>query len=202
MTSDSSGHDTPVQASRGFTVPSSLDGNHESSLSSDLAVLGALLDDTLRRQISEEFLETLENVRRTCDENLASSMVELEQLDLTTASQLVRAFSMYFHLANVAEQTHRGRQGHREREMNRGPLDRVTTLIDDALREGRLQHSDVVDAVQQLDVRPVFTAHPTEAARRSVLIKLRAVSDLLEDGIQGPHSIQQRRLRRAAEVID
>ena len=108
---------------------------------------------------------------------------------------------MYFHLANVAEQTHRGRQGHREREMNRGPLDRVTTLIDDALREGRLQHSDVVDAVQQLDVRPVFTAHPTEAARRSVLIKLRAVSDLLEDGIQGPHSIQQRRLRRAAEVL-
>ena len=202
MTNESSNHDVSASSARGFTFPVPPTVEHESSLSSDLATLGALLDDTLRRQISDEFLEILESVRRTCEENLESSMLQLEQLDLTTSSQLVRAFSMYFHLANVAEQTHRGRQSLRARELNRSPLDRVTTLIEDALSEGRLEHSQVEEAVHQLDVRPVFTAHPTEAARRSVLIKLRAVSDLLEEGIQGSKSNQQRRLRRAAEVID
>ena len=104
-------------------------------------------------------------MRRASDEDLESSMELLEGLDLTTSSQLVRAFSTYFHLANVAEQTHRGRQG---RDQDQGPLARVTTLIEVALAEGRLERADVEAAVRQLDVRPVFTAHPTEAARRSV----------------------------------
>jgi phosphoenolpyruvate carboxylase len=185
---------------RGFATPLSDAEPEGSSLESDLVMLGSLLDQTLRRQISEAFLDTLDVVRRASDEDLESSMELLEGLDLTTSSQLVRAFSTYFHLANVAEQTHRGRQG---RDLDQGPLARVTTLIEVALAEGRLERADVEAAVRQLDVRPVFTAHPTEAARRSVLIKLRAVSDLLDEAVLARRGTSdERRRRRAAEVID
>jgi phosphoenolpyruvate carboxylase len=166
-------------------------------------MLGALLDETLRRQISEQFLTTLDQVRRASEEDLESSIQLLEPLDLVTSSQLVRAFSMYFHLANVAEQTHRGRQRRDARDAEEGPLARITQLVERALAEGRLEIAQVREAVHNLEVRPVFTAHPTEAARRSVLIKLRAVSDLLDQSVLTPHdSNDERRRRRAAEVID
>ncbi|MFZ1063150.1 MAG: phosphoenolpyruvate carboxylase [Acidimicrobiales bacterium] len=184
---------------RGFAAPLAHEARG-SSLESDLAMLGSLLDQTLRRQISERFLDTLDAVRRASDDDLDSSMTLLAQLDLATSSQLVRAFSTYFHLANVAEQTHRGRQ---ERGTDQGPLARVSGLIEEALAEGRLDLDTVQNAVLELDVRPVFTAHPTEAARRSVLIKLRAVSDLLDESVFARRGTDhQHRLRRAAEVID
>ncbi len=189
-------------STRGFSSPPLTRVAGESSLEADLSMLGSLLDQTLRRQISDDFLETLEAVRKSCDEDLTSSMQLLEKLDIVTASQLVRAFSMYFHLANVAEQTHRGRLSRHNRDENNSPLQRVTTLIEEALRDGRLVSDQVEEAVRHLDVRPVFTAHPTEAARRSVLIKLRAVSDLLDESNARPGLSEERRQRRAAEVID
>ena len=112
-------------------------------------MLGSLLEETLRRQLSEQFLETLALVRRTSASDLESSMQFLEGLDLTTTSQLVRAFSMYFHLANVTEQTHRGRQSRDARDADEGPLARVTTLIEKALAEGRIEHAQVNEAVRK-----------------------------------------------------
>src|ERR1700677_5325743 len=188
---------------RVFAAPETSVIGGGSSLDSDLAMLGSLLDQTLARQVSGAFLDTVERVRQAADEDLDSSIEELESLDLATTSQLVRAFSMYFHLANVAEQTHRGRQGRGDRDDDRGPLNRVTDLIEEALAAGELERSDVEDAVRQLDVRPVFTAHPTEAARRSVLIKLRAVSDLLDERVSVRRvATEERRWRRAAEMVE
>jgi phosphoenolpyruvate carboxylase len=188
---------------RGFGAPVLASKESDTTLESDILMLGSLLDETLRRQLSEQFLNTLELVRRASEDDLESSMRVLEGLDLTTTSQLVRAFSMYFHLANVAEQTHRGRQSRDARDADDGPLARVTTLIEKALAEGRLASEQVQEAARNLDVRPVFTAHPTEAARRSVLIKLRAVSDLLDQSVgAGRDRTIERRRRRAGEVID
>ena len=79
------------------------------ALYGDLDALSAMLDDTLRRQMSEEFLALVESVRSSAGRDMELSFREFENLDLETASQLVRAFSMYFHLANVTEQTHRAR---------------------------------------------------------------------------------------------
>jgi len=87
---------------RGFASPLGDTEPEDSSLEADLVMLGSLLDQTLRRQISEAFLDTLDTVRRASDDDLESSMELLDGLDLATSSQLVRAFSMYFHLANVA----------------------------------------------------------------------------------------------------
>jgi phosphoenolpyruvate carboxylase len=192
-----------VAAPRVFASPDISIVGGASSLESDLAMLGSLLDQTLARQVSGAFLDTVERVRQAADEDLDTSIEELEKLDLATTSQLVRAFSMYFHLANVAEQTHRGRQGRGDRDEDRGPLNRVTELIEDALAAGELKRADVEEAVRQLDVRPVFTAHPTEAARRSVLIKLRAVSDLLDERVSARRvANEDRRWRRAAEMVE
>jgi phosphoenolpyruvate carboxylase len=198
----SNGLESPSTEPRSFVFFDS-PGDDPTSLDYDLAFLGSLLDQTLRRQVSADFLDTVDMVRKACDEDLAASMEQLGKLDLTTASQLVRAFSTYFHLANVAEQTHRGRKGGHQNTDDTSPLWRLTEQIRGALADGSLSIDEVRSAVSQLDVRPVFTAHPTEAARRSVLIKLRAISDLLDEGVSvEKRSSNDRRLRRATEIVD
>src|ERR1035437_3132758 len=146
------------------TPPAFIDDRE--SLYGDLNALSALLDDTLRRQTSEEFLSLVESVRSSAGRDMDLSFREFENLDLETASQLVRAFSMYFHLANVTEQTHRARQGRQRRNDDDGPLARVADEILRAMANGTVTTEQVAAAVNQLAVRPVFTAHPTEAARR------------------------------------
>ena len=190
-------------AIRGFAFSEPLSNRDATTLEADLAMLGAHLDDTLRRQAPDDFLTTVQLVRDSCRGDLETSIRQLERLDLATSSRLVRAFSMYFHLANVAEQTHRARQGRRKRDAAVSPLAKVTDLIAGALVEGRLDLDTVRAAVADLDVRPVFTAHPTEAARRSVLTKLRSISDLLDEGVMTPEgSNLARRDRRVAEIVD
>src|SRR5688572_33414111 len=100
----------------------------------------------------------------------------LRDVDVTTAIRLVRAFGAYFHLANVTEQTHRGRELRRRRAERGGWFDRAAARA----RERGKSAEEVEAAARALAVRLVFTAHPTEAARRSVLAKLRTVADLLE----------------------
>ncbi|MBW4077192.1 MAG: phosphoenolpyruvate carboxylase [Acidobacteria bacterium] len=172
-------------------------------LESDLTMLGSLLDQTLLRQISEEFLTIVKKVRASSDQDLDATIQQLKKLDLQTSSQLARAFSIYFHLANIAEQTHRSRKGRRKRQNRQSPLARVVRMIDTAIVEGHLEAATVQRAVEKLDVRPVFTAHPTEAARRSVLMKLRTIGDLLDESVVTPEGNDStRRQRRAAEVVE
>jgi phosphoenolpyruvate carboxylase len=169
----------------------------------DLSALAAMLDDTLRRQESEGFLALVESVRSSAGDDMDHSFREFENLDLETASQLVRAFSMYFHLANVTEQTHRARQGRQRRNDDDGPLARVAVEILRAMNAGTVSSADVAAAVGSLAVRPVFTAHPTEAARRSVLLKLRSISTLLDEASSSNSPLRETlRQRRAAEIID
>ncbi len=200
--SDASNEDRAVTEPRGFASFEPV--FHDADLlESDLAMLGSLLDQTLLRQVSEEFLTIVKRVRASSDQDLDATIHQLKTLDLQTSSQLARAFSIYFHLANIAEQTHRSRKGRRKRQSRQSPLARVARMIQSAIDEGHLDAATVQRAVTKLDVRPVFTAHPTEAARRSVLTKLRTISDLLDESVVTPEgNDSNRRLRRAGEVVE
>ncbi|WP_229814417.1 phosphoenolpyruvate carboxylase, partial [Streptomyces thermoviolaceus] len=156
--------------------------------------LGDLLGETLVRQEGPELLDLVEKVRRLTREDGEAAAELLRGTELETAAKLVRAFSTYFHLANVTEQVHRGRELRARRAAEGGQLARTVDRLKDADPEHLRQ------TVRNLNVRPVFTAHPTEAARRSVLNKLRRIAALLETPVVA--SDRRRLDRRLAENID
>ncbi|MFD5098382.1 phosphoenolpyruvate carboxylase [Streptomyces albidochromogenes] len=175
---------------------SSADQNSNTSaeLRADIRRLGDLLGETLVRQEGPELLELVERVRALTRTDGEAAAELLGDTDLETAARLVRAFSTYFHLANVTEQVHRGREMRAKRAEEGGLLARTADRLKDADPE-HLRHT-----VKNLNVRPVFTAHPTEAARRSVLNKLRRIAELLETPVISAD--RRRHDLRLAESID
>jgi len=148
----------------------------DANLRADIRRLGGLLGQTLARQEGQPLLDLVEEVRGLVRTDGAAAARRLAEVDLTTATQLARAFSTYFHLANITEQVHRARELRRQRATGGAWLDRAAQLI----REREVSRAEIAAAAGRLAVRPVFTAHPTEAARRSILAKLRAVADELD----------------------
>ena len=180
--------------------------NDDSQLRGDIRLLGGLLGETLVRQHDESLLELVEEVRTLTkrirskdseDRVLASAELDrlIGELDLETAIRLVRAFSAYFYLANVAEQAHRIAAGPRSGALA-DTVDRIlATAVDPEL---------VADVVTRLEMRPVFTAHPTEAARRSLRTKTIRIAALIEERSRMmDRPVDVARIdRRLAELID
>ncbi len=163
-----------------------------SALRADIRRLGDLLGETLVRQEGTELLELVERVRALTRSDGEAAAALLRRTDLATATKLVRAFSTYFHLANITEQVHRGRELRARRAAEGGNLSRTA----DMLKEADPDH--LRETVRNLGVRPVFTAHPTEAARRSVLTKLRRIAELLEN--TDPNERRRTDLRLAENI--
>ena len=170
----------------------------DAGLRSDVRRLGDLLGQTLVRQEGPELLHLVEEVRKAVREGSGDQI--LSDLSVEDSVQLVRAFSTYFHLANVAEQVHRARVLADARATGGSWLARAVDRIEAALKTQHPGHElskeDIAYWVSTMSVRPVFTAHPTEAARRSVLNKLGTIADLLDD----PRNPSQQ--SRLAETID
>lgn len=204
----------------------------DAALRSDLRLLVGLLGESLLRQDGPELLELVERVRVLTTAARSSprppaagppagaapapapgpgvltpaaspAAAELDRLlsgiDLRTATLLVRSFSAYFHLANIAEQTHRADEG-TARADREGSLEAVVEEI----RQADLPPSELSDLVRRLEVRPVVTAHPTEAVRRSMLTKRLRVAELLgqRSDPRASEEDRQRAERRLAETID
>jgi phosphoenolpyruvate carboxylase len=169
----------------------------------DIRTLGRLLGETLVRQDSAELLALVEDVRRRARTSPEATAALLDSVDLPTAIRLARAFSTYFHLANVTEQVHRARELHEARRGAEDPLAAAARRIANAVEAGDLDRTEVAAAVSRVSARPVFTAHPTEAARRSVLLKLRGIADLLDRAQADGSDLEDPRVaRRAAELVD
>jgi phosphoenolpyruvate carboxylase len=128
------------------------------------------------RQEGQELLDEVEEIRRLIRSDRDSAAALLADVEPVEATKLVRAFTTYFHLANVAEQVHRGRELAAIRERDGSWLSQAV----DRIAAAGIPYSEVAAEVKRLAVRPVFTAHPTEAARRTVLYKLRQIAELLE----------------------
>ena len=163
-------------------------------LRSHIRLLGDLLGQTLVRQEGPELLDQVETVRLAVRSDPVEAARVLDAANLATATKLARSVSIYFDLANVAEQVERALDAREDRRTRSGPLHRVV----DAARAAEVDPELVAEVAAAMSVRPVFTAHPTEAARRSVLVKLRRIADVLLDA----GASESERERALAEVID
>ena len=176
----------------------------EAPLRRDVRSLGMLLGEVLREQAGDALYGAVEALRRTAIArreaetpqtgvaDQASATAHLQQaldrvrtLDLPAAYQLARAFGFYFELINLAETNHRKRRrlSHQLSEsvspasaVQRGDL-RGTLR---RMRQAGISADHAYALLRLICVSPVFTAHPTEVARRSVMFKRRRISDLLE----------------------
>ena len=169
----------PVATHTGVTSES----EHE-MLRVDIRRLSTLLGEALVRHGGSELLELVEQVRRLSrtspETGGAEIMTLLSGLDTGTAVALTRAFSQYFQLANTTEQLHRSRELRSLRPAGHRPVaELIQRLAEEFPGEERAQ---VQDALERLQLRPVFTAHPTESSRQTVLRILRGVSEALDRG--------------------
>jgi phosphoenolpyruvate carboxylase len=173
-------------------------GNDGAGLRADVRKLGDLLGESLVRLEGQELLELVEAVRKAVKDGGGDEL--LSTLSIDQSVQLVRAFSTYFNLANVAEQVHRARVLADARAQGGSwmakAVDKIAAAQSAKLVGHEFSTEDVTRWINELMVRPVFTAHPTEAARRSVLNKLGRVAKLLDE----PSTPAQ--LTRLAETID
>jgi phosphoenolpyruvate carboxylase len=155
------------------------------------------------RQHGEDLLDLVEEVRSLGKSARRGGSAEaaqdlhalLTKLDTVDVIPLVRAFTTYFYLANVAEQVHRIEQMASDDRYLRQTVDRIIT--------SNLDQELLDDIVSRFEVRPVFTAHPTEAARRSILSKRSEVADLITQRLQAANQDQIDLIdRRSSELID
>jgi phosphoenolpyruvate carboxylase len=157
----------------------------------DIRALGMLLGQVLREQAEPGVYEEVEALRQAAiarrEGRTDAAQPDLAALagDTPRAYQLARAFSFYFELINLAETNHRKRRRRaRQLEESADPKARIQrgnlqgTLR--ALREAGIDRTEALRLLAEVRIVPVFTAHPTEIARRSVMFKRRRISDLLE----------------------
>ena len=174
----------------------------DAALRADIRRIGTLLGQTLARQEGRPLLDLVEEVRALVRQDAVAAADRLAAMDVTTGTKLARAFSTYFHLANITEQVHRARDLQRRRARDGGWLDQAAKQI----AEQGVPADDIAAAARRLAVRPVFTAHPTEAARRSILSKLRQLADTLDAeaaaAVLYGASDTSGSTRRFAELID
>jgi len=160
----------------------------DAALREDVHALGGLIGETLRDQGGEEFFELVEGdrlaaiLRREGDLEGAADLQERTQgRSPSAATDLTRAFSIWFMAVNTAEKAHRVR---RRREYLSDSNTSQPGGIADCI--GRLQRSGLsLEQAQQLignmSIEPVFTAHPTESTRRTILRKQQHIAHELLD---------------------
>ncbi|MBT8488922.1 MAG: phosphoenolpyruvate carboxylase, partial [Gemmatimonadetes bacterium] len=155
-------------------------------LRQDVRLLGDLVGSVIREQGGEDLFQCVEAARhwairrREGVEGAAGDLGNvLSGLDADEAAEVIRAFSTYFQVVNLAERVHRirrGRQYMRDgREPHEGSLAHtVHRLIAEDVPPGR-----ILELFQSSRVEPVFTAHPTESTRRVILDKQERIAQEL-----------------------
>ncbi|MGA9242665.1 MAG: phosphoenolpyruvate carboxylase [Silvibacterium sp.] len=168
----------------------------EAPLRHDVRSLGMLLGEVLREQAGDALFEKVEELRlsairrrealaegslKEAEDLLQQAVLGANTMPVDQAYELSRAFAFYFELINLAETNHRKRrrlslQLSGDTVAQRGSL--KGTLR--AMRRVGIPADEALHWLRQIFIVPVFTAHPTEIARRSVLTKRRRIGEFLE----------------------
>lgn len=189
------------QSARLAELTSNEPESKERPLRRDVRSLGRLLGEALKEQAGQNLFEAVEQLRQlaiqhrdfqsqkqTDDGHLQNedALIErvqilIQRMSVTDAYQLTRAFAIYFELTNLAETNHRKR---RRRAAQLSATNQPQPgSIRSALHHLRQQGCEFPEALQWLQrilVTPVFTAHPTEVARRTILFKRQRIARNLE----------------------
>jgi phosphoenolpyruvate carboxylase len=156
-----------------------------SLLSRDIKILGSLLGHVIAEQHGEAAFNLVEDVRKTAKarrSNVPAAAQKLAKIiENTTLEQkqiLTKAFANYFQLTNIAEDQQRI-PVLRERESGGKLSEVIRSAILDLKNKGQTAN-DIAEILNQLRLRLVLTAHPSEAKRKEVLIKLRSITDMMQ----------------------
>ncbi len=160
----------------------------QARLSENIHLLGDILGRVIRRQAGLDIFDLVERirsltkVRRSDDDPAVSTKIGeiIGELSTAEAENIARAFTIYFQLVNLAEDQQRVRVlRQRSREAYPAPLkDSIKSALAELWRQG-VDDDEMAEILNKLHIEPVFTAHPTEAKRRTILSKLRRISDSL-----------------------
>ena len=155
-------------------------------LSNDIRLLGNLLGNVIREQHGEAAFELVEKVRATAkarrsgEEGATAELTKIVGgVDLEQKRVLIKAFGNYFQLINIAEDLQRIRVL-RQREVD----GRMSESIGDAvhkLHASGLTADGMKALLEKISIRLVLTAHPSEAKRKEVLIKLQHIANLMAE---------------------
>ncbi len=169
-----------------FFTPSDL-SSKDVPLREDVRLLGRILGDTIREQDGEATFELVENVRRSAvrfrktQDN--ADRLQLEAiLDALTPSEtlaVVRAFSYFSQLSNIAEDLHHNRRHRSHLKAGSAPKDGSLKLALDRLQDKTISIETLQTFFKSALISPVLTAHPTEVQRKSTLDCHLIISSLL-----------------------
>jgi phosphoenolpyruvate carboxylase len=155
-----------------------------SPISVDVRLLGSLLGRVIREQHGDasfqlvEDIRTIAKARRSGDAQAAAALIaKIRSADLEQKNILIKAFSNYFQLINIAEDQERIRVLRRREE--EGTLSEYLFDALEHLRAQGLSEMRVRQLFEQLRLRFVLTAHPSEAKRTEILVKLRHISQMM-----------------------
>jgi phosphoenolpyruvate carboxylase len=179
------------------------------ALRANVRLLGDVLGRVLVEQEGPELLALEEEIRGLArrgrgGDREATALLTERVAGLTVEEQgaVLRAFALFFQLVNIAEQHHRVRRLREYEHEGRTPRETLREAFA-RLEQAGIGEADVVDALDGLDVELVFTAHPTEATRRTVLAKHVRVARLLgelDDPLLPPGE-HERTVRALAEEV-
>ena len=157
----------------------------DAELREDVHMLGALVGEVIREQGGDALFEAVEQDRQAAIARRDGSAEGARELATRTrdvpaaqARDLVRAFSLWFEMVNMAEKVHRIRR--RRQYLNEGttqPSGIVEAVT--RLKEQGLALDEIRRLMIEIWIEPVFTAHPTESTRRTILRKQQKIAQLL-----------------------
>lgn len=152
----------------------------------DIRLLGRILGDVIREQEGREAFELIERIRQLSvayrlkrDAQAGRALDRLlKNLSSDQTVSVIRAFSYFSHLANIAEDRHHVRR--REHHERQGHVQEGSLAYSfERLAEGGVRADDIARTLQRAYISPVLTAHPTEVQRKSILDAERAIAELI-----------------------
>ncbi|HCN18509.1 MULTISPECIES: phosphoenolpyruvate carboxylase [Psychrobacter] len=177
-----------------------------------ISLLGSFLGDAISRQTGEQTLDTIETLRkgfiqqrRAPNEANKQQLIDfIASLDNKTLKNVIRSFSIYFFLANLSEENYLREERHALRIQSdqswEGSFRR--TLLE--CRARNVEPTQMQELIDQLKFIPVFTAHPTEARRRTTMNLLQSLfthSDALNNLAEDSFAYEQAK-EKTAQTID